>query len=433
MTSSTVGSAQRSFEAWLDYQNQVHSLSMDFTLERIRAVLERAQLLKPKGVVITVGGTNGKGSVTAMIESIARHQGLTTGLYSSPHLVDYSERIKVNGEPVAHDRLIRHFEAIDAARGQTTLTFFEFATATALSVFNEAQVDVTILEVGLGGRLDAVNVIEPDVAVVVSISLDHCEWLGSTVEDIGREKAGIFRSGKPAIFGSAARPQSIDAQAAAIGARLLAWGRDYHVVSSGSHFTVQTSAHVYPELCAPALVGQHQQHNAAAAIVALSQVVPLEREAINQGLRSVALRGRFERHDRQPTWVFDVAHNPGSVQTLVDTVSAQRGAAKVWWLCGLLADKDARAVSDGLSAAVRESDVVIAVGIDGERGRSGVELRSAWQPHLNHPMLTAANVETALEQARVQAHESDWVVVFGSFHVVGPALTWFEEMVRTGG
>jgi dihydrofolate synthase / folylpolyglutamate synthase len=428
---------KRSFDEWLRYQNQIHSLSMDFTLERIRSVLARLSLLNPKGVVVTVGGTNGKGSVTAMIESIARAMGLSTGLYSSPHLIDYSERIKVNGEPVAHEVLVDHFERIERARGTTTLTFFEYATATALSVFAERGVDLTILEVGLGGRLDAVNVIDADVAVVVSISLDHCEWLGDSVEKIGYEKAGVFRKNRPAIFAALERPKSIDEQALAIGASLHALGRDYHLIDHGECFDVKTPLGDWLQLAPPALLGNHQKANAAAAILALSHVRSVSEHAIREGLKQVRLRGRFERHQPSPTgpmWVFDVAHNEGSVKSLVETVSAQRAAStKVFWVCGLLMDKDAEAVALGMASALHPHDELIAVGIDGERGRSGVELAATWQKQLAHPIRTSPTIEVALAEVRNVAARGDWVVVFGSFHVVGPALMWFEETGQLGG
>ncbi|MBS0396583.1 MAG: bifunctional folylpolyglutamate synthase/dihydrofolate synthase, partial [Proteobacteria bacterium] len=198
----------RSLPEWLEYQQHAHPRAMDFSLERIRAVLGRLGLARPRAPVITVGGTNGKGSVTALLDAVLRAAGRRVGLYTSPHLTRYEERIRIDGREIEAARLVEVFERIEAARGAATLTYFEYATAAALAAFADEPLDCLVLEVGLGGRLDAVNAVDADVAVVVSISLDHTEYLGPTVEDIGREKAGIFRAGRPAIFGSLAMPDS---------------------------------------------------------------------------------------------------------------------------------------------------------------------------------------------------------------------------------
>jgi dihydrofolate synthase / folylpolyglutamate synthase len=424
--------AARSFSDWLEYQNQVHSLSMDFSLERIRAVWQRAGLDRPHARVVTVGGTNGKGSVTAMIESIARAAGLSTGLYTSPHLLDYSERIKLNGQPVSHALLLSHFQQVEAWRGDIKLTFFEFATLTALSVFAEAAVDIMILEVGLGGRLDAVNIIDADVAVVVSVSLDHQEILGTSVEAIGAEKAGIFRAGRPALFGALARPASIDTQAQLIQAPLAVLGRDFTVTARADGRWIDVGKRAIGPLTELGLMGEHQWHNAATAVAAVAALIPsLTPQAVVEGLSRVRLRGRFECHPGSPTWVFDVAHNPGSVSSLAANVLQVRQDRRVWWIGGLLIEKDAASVAVQLLPAVKAQDVVTAVGVTGERARSAHSLRDIWQNHFAQPIAAVEELTYALEQTRQQAHADDWVVVFGSFHVVAPALNWFEQTMRT--
>lgn len=425
--------ATRSFEDWLEYQNRVHSLSMDFTLERIREVLRRLNLLKPRARVITVGGTNGKGSVTAMIESMARAHGLTTGLYTSPHLLDYSERIKINGKQAPHAELIRHFENIEAARGEFTLTFFEFATVAALAVFAEAGVDLIILEVGLGGRLDAVNVIDADVAVVASVSLDHQELLGNSLEAIGQEKAGIFRSRRKALFGALDRPESIDRQATSLGAELLALGRDFGVSRTSVGVIINSPVGQFGPLTQIGLSGDHQWENAATAVTALGLLpLALEPSRVNTGLRQVQLRGRFEQHVGKPNWVFDVAHNPGSVKTLVNNVLALGPHRRVIWIGGLLIEKDATLVALALNEALLPKDRVIAVGLQGERARSAGALQAIWSSVLSRTVEAIEDLEWALQTAREQAQADDWVVVFGSFHVVAPALAWFEQQGQKG-
>jgi dihydrofolate synthase/folylpolyglutamate synthase len=415
----------RTLEDWLEYQQRVHPRAMDFTLGRMHAVLAQLALGRPAGRVITVGGTNGKGSVTATLEALARAAGLSTGLYTSPHLERYTERIRIDGVEIDPSRLCALFERIEAARGATTLTYFEYGTLAALLAFADAGVDVAILEVGLGGRLDAVNAIDADVAVVVSISLDHTEYLGDTLEAIGREKAGIFRAGRPALFGSLAMPDSIATEAARIGARLERLGVEFGYERTAAGFTFARGAARLEGLPAPALAGAAQVPNTATALAALDAAGLLpDAASVARGLGAVRLVGRYQVVPGAVEWVFDVAHNQGSAAVLADTMRERRGAGRTLVVAGLLADKDALAVGRELARALGARDVVCAVTLGGERGRDAVDLAGCWGAVLGRSVATALSVEAGCAWAADEAEPGDRVVVFGSFHTVAPALEW---------
>jgi dihydrofolate synthase/folylpolyglutamate synthase len=424
--------ARRTLAEWLDYQSRIHPLSMDFTLDRIRTVLDRLGLLTPKPPVITVGGTNGKGSVTALLEAIVSAGGGRVGVYTSPHLERYQERIRVAGAEVEEAWLLEAFEAIEAVRGEITLTYFEYATAAALWCFARDPLDLIILEVGLGGRLDAVNVIDADASIVVSVSLDHCEYLGDTVEAIGFEKAGIFRAGRPAFFGSTAMPASIEAHATHLGARLERFGAEFTAVLADSGFEFRRGSTHLQGLPPPALQGAAQVGNAATVLAALESLELLPAPtAIAAGLRGVRLTGRFEVRPGPVSWVFDVAHNPGAAAVLVDTLRAEPRAGRTILVAGMLRDKDAVAVGRELARLVAPGDLVCAVTLAGERGRPADELAALWGPLLAGEISLATDVEAGCAFAAHHAVPGDRVVVFGSFHVVGPALHWHRLYCST--
>jgi len=339
--------------------------------------------------------------------------------------VRYEERIRIDGREIEAGRLVGLFERIEAARGAITLTYFEYSTAAALAAFAEEALDCVVLEVGLGGRLDAVNAVDADVAVVVSVSLDHCEYLGPTVEDIGREKAGIFRAGRPAIYGSVAMPDSIATEAARLGARLERLGADFGYERTPGGFTFRRGATRLAGLPAPALAGGAQYANAATALAALDAGGWLPGAgAVAAGLGAVHLAGRYQLVPGPVSWVFDVAHNQGSAAVLADTMIERRAAGRTIVVAGMLADKDAAAVGAELSRALGAQDLVCAVTLDGERGRSAADLARAWEPVLGRPIATAASVGDGCAFAAYSAEPGDRIVVFGSFHAVAPALEW---------
>ncbi len=415
----------RTLDDWLEHQQRVHPHAMDFTLDRMRALLPALGIVRPAAHVITVGGTNGKGSVTATLEAVARAAGLSTGLYTSPHLVRYTERIRIDGVEIGEGRLCEIFERIEAARGPTTLTYFEYGTLAALVAFAEAGVDLAILEVGLGGRLDAVNAIDADVAVVVSISLDHTEYLGTTLEAIGREKAGIFRAGRPALFGSLAMPESIATEAARIGAHLERLGVGFGYERGAAGFAFRRGAARREGLPAPALAGAAQYPNTATALAALDAAGLLpDAQSVARGLAAVRLCGRYQVLPGAVEWVLDVAHNPGSAAVLADTMIERRGPGRTLVVAGLLADKDALAVGRELARALGARDAVCAVTLPGERGRDAVDLAERWGAVLGRSIATALSVEAGCAWAADEAEPGDRVVVFGSFHTVAPALEW---------
>lgn len=415
----------RTLEQWLEYQQRVHPRAMDFTLDRMLALLATLKLGKPAARVITVGGTNGKGSVSATLEAVARAAGLSVGVYTSPHLSRYTERIRIDGVEIDPATLVALFERIEVARAGTTLTYFEYGTLAALAAFADAGVELVILEVGLGGRLDAVNAIDADVAVVVSISLDHTEYLGGTLEAIGYEKAGIFRAGRPAIYGSLEMPASIASEAARLGARLERFGTDFGVEVGADGFTFERGATRLAGLPAPALAGRAQYANAATALAALDAAGLLPAPAaVARGLAAVTLPGRYQVIQGAVEWVFDVAHNPGSAAVLAQTMAERRGTGRTLVVAGLLADKDATAVGRELARALGARDMVCAVSLEGKRGRTAQALAAEWEPLLGRTLATAASVEAGCAFAAHAAERGDRVVVFGSFHTVAPALEW---------
>ena len=412
-------------EDWLEWQQSAHPRPVDLGLERVARVLGRTGWRGASQPVITVGGTNGKGSCVALLESLLRAGGHRVGTFTSPHLLDYRERIRIDGRWVSEASLVAAFERIADALGGDSLTFFEYNTLAALLVFETAAPDVIVLEVGLGGRLDAVNVVDADVAVVVSVGLDHMEWLGPDVESIGREKAGIFRPGRPAICGMTAPPRSILAVAAAQGARLLLRGRDFRGDEHADGSWDFEDAHGrLAGLPAPALQGVAQVGNAATALAAvreLSARVPLSRMAVERGLTEVHLAGRFQRIGGTGgvEWVLDVAHNADAAAVLADSLARTPVRGRTLAVCGMLADKDVRAVVLAMRDRV---DHWIAATTDGPRGLQDGELvtRAA---EVGVTMTRGGPVPEAMRLAAAGAAAGDRIVVFGSFHTVGPALS----------
>jgi dihydrofolate synthase / folylpolyglutamate synthase len=424
----------RSLDEWLAYQSRVHPQAIDLGLERLRAVLERLKWPQPRVPVITIAGTNGKGSVSGYCAAIMAAAGYRVGTFTSPHLRDYRERIRVHDRLAGADELVSAFERIEAARDDVGLTFFEFNTLAALLIFEAAQLDAWVLEVGMGGRLDAVNVIDPDVAVVVSIGLDHQEYLGSTLEAIGREKAGIFRPGRPAVLGSRDLPAIVEEIASVLGAPLKRLGLEYSYALEdavrGATWHFRGNRWSLPGLPAPALMGDTQYANAATAIAALEEIdarLAIPSAAVAQGLERVQLAARFQviapRHPRAPTWILDVAHNPAAARVLAQNLCSCATAGLTLAVCGILADKDAAAVAAELRGCV---DAWWCVSTDGDRGRSGAALAQTIRSQVAAPVEVADSISAGCAAALAYANPGDRIVVFGSFHTVGPALDWLE-------
>lgn len=419
----------RSFEQWLAYQTQVHPQAIDLGLERLHAVLERLQWRQPQIPVITVAGTNGKGSVSAYCAAIMRAAGFRVGTFTSPHLRSYQERIRIHDRLARTDELVAVFEKIEAARGAVPLTFFEFNTLAAMLMFDAARLDAWVLEVGMGGRLDAVNVVDPHVAVVTSIGLDHQEYLGDTLEAIAREKGGIFRAGRTAVIGGREPSPVLESMARAVKAPLKRLAIEYNYILDGSGWRYRGTHWDLPHLPAPALLGDIQFTNAATAIAALEEIAPrltIAAGAVAQGLSQARLVGRFQvikAAADSPTWVLDVAHNPDAARVLARNLNASPMPGKTLAVCGILADKDASGIAEILDVAV---DEWWCASLEGVRGQSAEELANAVRDKVATQVNAADSVAAACAAALKAATPQDRIVVFGSFHTVGPALDWLE-------
>jgi len=420
----------RSLEEWLDYQTQVHPQAIDLGLDRLRRVLERLKWQGPRVPVIAVAGTNGKGSVSAYAASILAASGYRVGTFTSPHLRDYRERIRIHDRLVSADELTAAFDRIERARAEIGLTFFEFNTLAAFLIFEAADLDAWVLEVGMGGRLDAVNVVDPDVAVVVSIGLDHQEFLGDSLDAIAREKAGIFRTGRPAILGSRDMPGVVAGTALRLGASLKRLGIEFDQTRGSSGWRYRGTRWDLRDLPAPALLGDAQFDNAATAIAALEEIdarLPVAREAVERGLTQVRLVARFQvirsADAASPSFILDVAHNPAAARVLAGNLESSARSGRTLAVCGILADKDAQGIAAELKDCV---DAWWCVTTDGERGRTGADLARTIAREVRAPVRAADGIGEGCSAALAAACPEDRIVVFGSFHTVGPALAWLE-------
>ena len=400
----------KTLDDWLRWQEYQFLLSIKLGLERIRTVAERMDLLQLPVPVMTVGGTNGKGSTCAMLTRILTLQGYRVGTYTSPHLLRYNERIAIDAEPASDAMICQAFAAIDKARDGIDLTYFEFGTLAAVWCFLQAKVDVFVLEVGLGGRLDACNLWDADVAIITSIGIDHEDWLGSTRKAIGREKAGIMRAGKPVISGDPQPPAILASEAARIGARLLQYGQDF-------------SAEGVPQ---PALLGDVQQQNAACVVTALQQlreVLPVSPAAIAEGLRTVSLTGRMQRVHKQPEVILDVAHNPHAAKELALWLKKNPVAGKTFAIFSILADKDIAGVLEIMATQVDEWHLVP---LSGSRAAScDVLVEKIQACHVQVPVHIHPDFQAAWSAVYLSAEKQDRVVAFGSFLVVSGMLEVF--------
>jgi dihydrofolate synthase / folylpolyglutamate synthase len=411
----------RTLAEWLALQESVHARSIDLGLERVTEVARALGVNDPPYKVITVAGTNGKGSTVANLDSMLRASGLRCGAFTSPHLIRYNERIRVDGELSTDDELVAAFERIEAARGSTTLTFFEYNALAALLVFAERKVDVAVLEVGLGGRLDATNAVDADVAVVTSIGLDHRDWLGDTLEAIGAEKAGIFRTDQPAILGTQDMPTSVYRAIATLGARPIIAERDFTWSVDVNTWTYRSARRTLTRLPFPALAGEIQFRNSATAIAAIEALgISTNELDIASALQTVSLPARFQIVPGTVEWIFDVAHNQPAAEVLAANLRARSNAGRTIAVVGILNDKDIEAIGRVLETLI---DVWILCSLPGSRGTTADVLAE----RLGASAKDAVRVESVVagcELASESAKAGDRIVVFGSFVTVGPALQW---------
>ncbi len=421
MSTNTPPNRDSSLQTWLQYQEGLHASAIDMGLARVSAVRD-AMGLQPDFPVIIVGGTNGKGSVCAMLSTMLSRGGFKVGTYTSPHIIRYNERIAIDMQPVADQRIVDSFAAINDARGDTSLSYFEFGTLAAMHTFMAEGVDVAVLEVGLGGRLDAVNIFEPAVSVVVSVDLDHQAYLGDTRELVGFEKAGIFRAGKVAICADPNPPQSLLEHAAQLGADLKLVGRDFGITRMDNQWSFHMGDVHKHALPIPALRGEYQMVNAAAALAALEAVkawLPVGIGAIKRGLLEVDWPGRFQVLPGRPLTILDVGHNPHAARALADSLKRMAFASQRIAVFSMLADKDMAAVVGLLKD---EFDVWLVGGLDMPRGRSADDIASELEALGVRGVSRYETVPLAWDAALSQAGENDRIVVFGSFHTVAEVM-----------
>lgn len=408
-------------DEWLKRLESLSAWEIDMGLERVGEVLARLALELP-ATIIHVAGTNGKGSSVAVLEGLLA-PAEKVGSYTSPHVRRYNERIRVDALEADDAVIVDAFEHVEAVRDNIALTYFEYSTLAALVVFAEAKVDVGILEIGMGGRLDAVNAVEPSACLITNVSMDHSAWLGSDIETIAREKAGIMRPGRPVVFGSGAVPDAILRQAAAVGADLRLAGRDFRWSAADNSWSWHGMKHKLRGLSLPALAGRHQLDNAAAVLALLEQMGRTELlsvERVNPVMLGLRVEGRMQRVPGDARWLLDVAHNPASAAALAAVLGADATRPHTIAILGILDDKDVEGITGFLAPHV---DEWIAVEADSPRAIPAGELGRRVANLTNRACLVAASITDAIARASGLADEADRILVTGSFHVVGPALT----------
>jgi dihydrofolate synthase / folylpolyglutamate synthase len=409
----------RTLAEWLGYIERQHPKSIALGLDRVFQVYSHMGM-RIDCPVITVAGTNGKGSTCAMLESILRAAGYRTGLYTSPHLLRYNERVRVAGVEATDEALAESFAAVEAARGEVALTYFEFGTLAALYRFSREKIEAAILEVGLGGRLDAVNIVDPDCAVLTSVGIDHVDYLGATREEIGREKAGIFRSGRPAVIADPDPPRSV---LDAAGDKLLL-GKDFGYQVQPGQWTYWGPGGRRGGLAYPALRGRIQLANAAAAICALGRLeLPIAMQDVRRGLAEVEIPGRFQVLPGRPQVILDVAHNAQAAKVLAQNLSDAGFAPETIAVCGMLRDKDIGAVLRELAPRVTCWHLA---SLPGPRGAGASDLVGKLPSDCACVSVFDSPAD-AFAAAKARAGEGDKIVVFGSFLTVAEVMAWLNN------
>ena len=420
----------RDLAGWLAYIERQHPQSIALGLERVGRVRD-AMGLAPAVPLVTVAGTNGKGSTCAMLEAVLSAAGYRVGLYTSPHLLRYNERVRVGAREAGDGALVEAFARVEAARRaageEIQLTYFEFGTLAAVDLFQRSAVDAMVLEVGLGGRLDAVNAFDADCAVLTSIGMDHMDYLGHTLEAIGREKAGIFRTGKPAVLADPAAPASVSAHARAVGAHLLRIGEEFGYDSEPGQWSFWGPGGRISGLPHPALRGAIQLRNASAALAALqtlSERLPLSLRHLREGLAGVALPGRFQLLPERPALVLDVGHNPQAAAVLAQNLSTLGPGSGTAAVFGMLRDKDIGGVAALLAPHV---DRWFVCTLPPPRGAQASELAQVLRQAGARAVREFENPAAAYAAARSAAAENDRIIVFGSFHTVADVIAARER------
>ncbi len=415
-------------KGWLSWQESLHPLAIDLGLERVASVYNTLNPTGIKPLTITVAGTNGKGSCIAYLEAIYKAQGYRVGAYSSPHILKYNERIKIDCNHVSDQLICDAFARIEEVRGNTSLSYFEFGTLAALDIFWRSDIDIQLLEVGLGGRLDAVNIVAPDVSLISSIGIDHVDFLGATREAIGREKAGIFRANTPAIIGDPNPPQSLIQSAANAGAQLSCINKDFgYTKATTSWEWFSGNRHIGP-LPEPSLKGEHQFRNASAVILAtqlLANKLPVSDHSISQGLKNCHLLGRFQLINDKIPILLDVGHNPEAVNTLVDYLKLTFPGKRIHAIFSMMKDKDIASVLDIMNPVVY--DWFFAPLANPRTATEALMQEMFSRSSVARVSFGFKGFTDAFNAAKNQSVDSDLLLVFGSFFLVSDCLNEFEK------
>ena len=417
-----------SLKGWLDWQESLHPVKIDLGLERAAQVYHALNPDCIKPITITVAGTNGKGSCIAYLEAIYRAQGYRVGAYSSPHILKYNERIKIDGKPVSDELICEAFARIESVRCNTSLSYFEFGTLAALDIFWRSGLDIQLLEVGLGGRLDAVNIIDPNVSLITSIGIDHIDWLGETREAIGQEKAGIFRAKTPAIIGDCDPPESLLQSAIDKDARLYCINKDFGYKKQTTTWDWFAGDRHISQLPEPGLKGEHQYRNASSVILAvevLAKSLPVSDMAIRIGLKNIQLLGRFQLIDDKIPVLIDVGHNPDAVKTLVDYLNMTFPDKRIHAVFSMMKDKDIAGVLEIMNPVVYDW---FFAPIANPRAATEPLMRKIFsQSSVSRISFGFTGFADAFNAAKNQSLENDLLLVFGSFFLVSDCLNEFEK------
>ena len=417
-----------SLQGWLGWQEGLHPLTIDLGLERVDQVFSALNPNHIKPITITVAGTNGKGSCIAYLEAIYKTQGYRVGSYTSPHILKYNERIKIDGQPVSDKLICEAFERIESVRGDISLSYFEFGTLAALDIFWRSGLDIQLLEVGLGGRLDAVNIVDPDIALISSIGIDHVYWLGDTREAIGREKAGIFRAQTPAIVSDQQPPDSLLQIAADRNALLSCIGKDFGYKKEASGWDWFYGDHSIRQLPEPGLKGEHQYRNASAVILAidlLAENLPVNESSIRLGLKNVQLAGRFQLITGEIPVLLDVGHNPEAVKTLVDYLNETFPDRRIHAIFSMMKDKDIAGVLNIMKPVIHNW---FFAPLTNPRAATEALMRNFFADNsVTAVSFGYSGFAEAFNAAKNQAQPGDLLLVFGSFFLVSDCLNEFEK------
>ncbi len=415
---------------WLTRLETLSPVEIDLGVERVHEVLGRLKLKSPQ-FVLHIAGTNGKGSSVAMLQSLLIESGVSVGAYTSPHVFRYNERICIDGAQASDEQIVAAFERVDAVRGDVPLTYFEFGTVAAIVVFEQAGVDAAILEVGMGGRLDAVNAVEPSAGLITNVSLDHCGWLGNNIDSIAFEKAGIMRNGKPVVYGTVDVPASLAKHANEIGADMIVAGRDYTwSIAADGGWSWQGRSTRLSSLKRPSLLGDFQIDNAA-GVLALAEAAGfgsfLQPDIVNTAFTRLRLDGRLQIIRAEVEWLLDVAHNPAAAAALASSLRARAVNGNTIAIVAMLDDKDVAGMIAPLQDIV---DHWIAVTADSPRAIDAGELARQIANLNNAACLSTDSLQQAMDSARELATSEARILVTGSFYVVGPALRSLELYSR---